>query len=210
MLLIRDLRATQGDFSLHFPLLELQAGEIGAVLGESGSGKSTLLNALAGFIPCEGEILLDSKPLHLLPSEKRQMPILFQRPALFPQMSVKENIGFSLRAQGKPRSAQLQAATYWLNRIKIEALADRLPHEISEGQAQRVAMARALAAECPVLLLDEPFSALDPATRMEMRTLLKQVTSEKSLHVVWVTHHPEDAEAISDKTWTLSHGRVVP
>ena len=154
-----------GEFEASLDHLEIAPGTIACLMGRSGSGKSTLLNAIAGFIPAGGEIFLRQRPLHLLPPEKRCMALVFQRSALFPHLNVSGNVEFGLKLQGVPSEERARRSMAWLDRLGMSELGSRRVSEISEGQAQRIALARALAPGFPVLLLDEPFSALDVQTR---------------------------------------------
>lgn len=205
---VSNLTAVVGSFVLNIPSLEIGAGKIVAVMGESGSGKSTLLNCLAGFLPIRsGSVVVGDKELTGLPPEKRKMALVFQRPSLFPHLNVRENVEFALRLQGVPERAS--RARTWLRRLNIGELEERRYDEISEGQAQRVSLARALASEFPVLLLDEPFSALDEKTRLDLRKTLREIVTESGVAALLVTHHPEDARAIADQIITLDRGGIV-
>lgn len=179
-LLVQNLHARVGEFEAFLDHLEITPGTIACLMGRSGSGKSTLLNAIAGFIPSEGEIFLGQVPLHTLP-EKRRMALVFQRSALFPHLTVLGNIEFGLRLQGVAAEERTRSAIAWLARLGLPEIAARRISAISEGQAQRVALARALAPGFPVLLLDEPFSALDVQTRNELRPLLKKLVQEQGV-----------------------------
>lgn len=208
---IRDLLVRCGSFCLTVPELVVSPGEIVTVFGPSGCGKTTLLNAIAGFVECErGTISLGPRRLEALPAEYRKTAMVFQRSALFSHLSLRENIEFGLKIQKVPRRVRQAEAESWLERIGLSGLGHRAYDQISEGQAQRVALARALAPGFPVLLLDEPFSALDDSTRGELRKLLKKFVEEKSVRAVLVTHQAEDARALSRRSLRLEGGRVMP
>lgn len=206
---IRDLRVRVGNFEAVLPALDIAKGELVCLVGRSGSGKTTLLNAIAGFLPAaSGTISLNDRDLTALPPEKRGMALVFQRPALFPHLSVLQNVEFGLRCQGMG-AERSQRAAQWLGRLGIGDLAARRPSEVSEGQGQRVSIARALAVGFSGLLLDEPFSALDVGTRRELRDVLRREISEGGIAALMVTHHPDDALAIADRIVVLQAGRVI-
>ena len=187
------------------------------VLGPSGSGKSLLLKAIAGLIrPDQGHIHLDGTPLfdHVakidLPPQRRQVAYLFQDYALFPHLNVRQNIGFGLR-RGllNPRAAlQHEAVDYWLDAFQLRPVADQLPEELSGGQRQRTALARALIARPRALLLDEPFSALDPQLRSHMRRELDELQRRLQVPMLLITHDPEDAEVFGKQVLHLREGVI--
>ena len=206
---IESLVVELGKFRLEIPSFTSNPGEVVSWRGPSGSGKSTLLNAVAGFLPLtSGSITLEGRRIDSLPPEKRRIALVFQRAALFPHLDVRENVEFGLRLQGIAAVERASRALEWLERFEIRELAARRPGEISEGQAQRVALARALAPGFSTLLLDEPFSALDPDLRVRLREIVREITHEKKLVTWMVTHHAEDAEAISDSIIFLESGRA--
>ncbi len=184
-----------------------------AVLGPNGAGKTTLLRALAGLDEMEGRVVLDGLVLDdsasgvHVPAERRQAGLVFQDHVLFPHLSAVENVAFGLRAQGRPHAAAV--ARRWLNEAALGDRADALPRALSGGQAQRVALLRALATEPKLLLLDEPLSALDMSIRAEVRReLSKQLASFHGVRLL-VTHDPVEAMALADKLVVLEHGSVV-
>lgn len=192
-LVIQNLKVRRGGFQLEVPHLSLAEGEILGVSGASGSGKSTLLEAVAGFLPVEqGDILIDGKNLLPLPPEKRRIAMVFQKSYLFSNLTVLENVAFSYRVKGMARKERELKAMQWLERLAVSSLAGRRIHEISGGQAQRVALARALATQFPVLLLDEPFSALDADLRADIRILVSRLVVEEKIACVLVSHDPKD------------------
>jgi len=208
---VRNLRVEVGHFSVEIDTMESSAGKCVVWTGPSGSGKSTLLSAVAGFLPLvRGTIELGSTRLDILPPEQRRVAMVFQRSALFPHLSVCENVEFGLRVQGLRGPDRRVRALDWLERFEVKDLSERRPEEISEGQAQRVAIARALAPEFPIVLMDEPFSALDTELRLRLRETLKAIIREKKLFVWMVTHHQDDAAAMGDRIIRLKEGRVQP
>ena len=192
-------------------------GETLAVLGPNGAGKSTVLAVAAGLLhPDRAEVTLDGRPLVVagpgsrhtfVPPHDRHVALLAQDPLLFPHLSVLDNVAFAPRARGARRAEARATSQGWLDRVGVGELADRRPSEISGGQAQRVAVARALAAEPRLLLLDEPMAALDVAVTPAVRQTLRSVLAERS--VVLVTHDPLDALLLADTVVVLDHGRIV-
>lgn len=195
--------------------VELHAGPgLTAVMGRSGAGKSTLLMAIAGLVrPEEGRIVLDGVELFesrarlFVPPHRRRVALVFQSLALFPHLRTWENVAYGIR--GLPRQARRARALAWLARMRIEHLGERSPASLSGGEAQRVALARALASEPRALLLDEPFSALDPALRAELGAELTALVDEVGIPALLVTHHAEDASTLSRRVISLDAGRVV-
>lgn len=187
--------------------LRLSAGEIGALLGPSGCGKTTLLRMIAGFEDADaGQILLRGAPVHGLPPEKRRVGFVFQDYALFPHLDVRANVGFGLR--GIAAAEKTRIVDEWCERLGLVALARRKPHELSGGEQQRVAVARALAPKPDLVLLDEPFSSLDAELRarlsLELRSLLKSLRTT----ALFVTHDQTEAFAVADVTGVMSAGRL--
>ena len=187
------------------------------ILGPSGSGKSLLLKAIAGLMrPDRGHIRLDGTPLFDraakldLPTQARQIAYLFQDYALFPHLNVRQNIGFGLsRGLLNPRATlQHEAVEYWLDAFELRPVADQLPDELSGGQRQRTALARALIAKPRALLLDEPFSALDPQLRIHMRRELDELQRRLQVPMLLITHDPEDAEVFGDQVLHLRDGMI--
>lgn len=189
--------------------LELPKGQILALLGPSGSGKSTLLSAIAGLIqPSSGDIDLNGRSITLLPTEKRNLGMVFQDYALWPHMTVRQNIAFPLQHQGIPRREIQQRVEAALARVELSGYEGRYPGALSGGQQQRVALARAVVAEPQLLLLDEPFSALDPATRSAVRAEMGILLRQLGLTTVLVTHDREEAFELSDQVAILLDGRI--
>jgi spermidine/putrescine transport system ATP-binding protein len=190
--------------------LVIEQNEFFTLLGPSGCGKTTLLRLIAGFeTPSEGDIKLMGEEIADLPPFNRPINTVFQNYALFPHMTVAENIGFGLKMLGRP-SAEIKArVSEMLNLVQMEPMADRGTSQISGGQQQRVALARALAPEPKVLLLDEPLSALDYKLRKEMQVELKRLQVETGITFIFVTHDQEEALTMSDRIAVISSGNVL-
>ncbi|MCC6436527.1 MAG: ABC transporter ATP-binding protein [Acidimicrobiales bacterium] len=196
--------------------VSVRSGELVAVLGPNGAGKTSLLRAAAGLLPIDaGRIALDGVVLDdpaagvFVPAEARSIGVVFQDYLLFPNLSVLENVAFGLRARGVARYAARATATAWLERVGLDAYAGRRPRQLSGGQQQRVALARALAPEPRLLLLDEPFAALDVATRTELRRELRRTLEGFDGVRLLITHDPLDAAAVADRVIVLEGGRVT-
>ncbi|OLQ77473.1 thiamine ABC transporter, ATP-binding protein [Photobacterium proteolyticum] len=189
--------------------LEVEAGDIVALIGPSGAGKSTLLAMVAGFLaPDSGTLTIAGQTIdRQLPSE-RPLSLLFQDHNLFPHLSVFENIGLGLHPGLKLSQEDKENIVVAASRVGIQKYLDRLPEQLSGGQKQRVALARCLIRKRPLLLLDEPFSALDPALRKEMLELVKTLAREQQTSVLMVTHSPEDALKIAGKCAFISQGKI--
>lgn len=184
-------------------------GKITTVLGPSGSGKSTLLGLLAGLIaPDAGAIFLDKKDITRLPAEKRDFGLIFQNYALFPHLSVEENVAFGLRVRGVPAAEREQRVRETLDLARIPHLARRRIHQISGGEQQRVALARALAFRPRLLLMDEPLSALDARLRDEIRGELLRLLTELAITTVYVTHDQVEAMTLAHEVVILNQGRI--
>jgi len=190
--------------------VEIRENEFFTLLGPSGCGKTTLLRLIAGFdFPNEGEIFLYGDDIAPLPPFKRPVNTVFQSYALFPHMTVAQNIAFGLEMLGKPRAEIDARVAQMLKLVRMEALAGRRTSEISGGQQQRVALARALAPQPKVLLLDEPLSALDYKLRKEMQIELKRLQHETGITFIFVTHDQEEALTMSDRIAVMSSGRIL-
>jgi molybdate transport system ATP-binding protein len=205
----------RGSFTLGVDLVAAP-GEVLAVLGPNGAGKSTLLRALSGLdalssgsIRLGGLILDDAATDTFVPAQRRPVGLVFQNYRLFPHLNVRDNVAYAPRAQGSSRRAARATADTWLQRLDLTALATRRPHEISGGQAQKVALARALAAEPAFLLLDEPLSALDAKTRLDVRAQLRSHLDQFTGPVVIITHDPLEAMIMADRLMVIENGRVV-
>lgn len=189
--------------------LDVERGERVALLGPSGCGKTTTLNMLAGFlIPDEGEIFLNAKKITTLPAHKRNTGMVFQQYALFPHLTVFENVAFGLRMRDVPLTERNTRTEKVLARVRLSSLKDRYPQQLSGGQQQRVALARAIILEPAVLLLDEPLSNLDAKLRQEMRTELLQLLETVDITTILVTHDQEEALALADRIVIMNAGKV--
>lgn len=189
--------------------VSVRKGEFFTLLGPSGCGKTTLLRLIAGFeMPTAGQILLDGQDVTDLPPNRRPVNTVFQSYALFPHLTVRENVGFALKMQGRNRAEIEDRSQKMLALVKLEALADRKIAQLSGGQQQRVALARALAPQPKVLLLDEPLSALDLKLRKEMQVELKRLQQETGITFVFVTHDQEEALTMSDRIGVMSAGKL--
>jgi putative spermidine/putrescine transport system ATP-binding protein len=189
--------------------LEIGRGEFFTLLGPSGSGKTTLLRLIAGFeTPDGGTIELGGREISKVPPYARDVNTVFQDYALFPHMSVSQNIEYGLRVKGVAKGARRDQARRALEMVRLTGLGDRKPAQLSGGQRQRVALARAIVNEPEVLLLDEPLGALDLKLRQEMQLELQHVQREVRITFVYVTHDQEEALAMSDRIAVLSRGRI--
>ncbi|WP_369855837.1 ABC transporter ATP-binding protein [Candidatus Thalassolituus haligoni] len=199
-----------GDFqALKTVSLEIQEGEFFTLLGPSGCGKTTLLKLLGGFEQTSaGRIFLFDQEIEQLPANRRPINTVFQQYALFPHMSIHENVQFGMKMQGIKKKAREQRATEMLELVQLGRFAQRKPTELSGGQQQRVALARALAPKPKVLLLDEPLSALDLKLRQSMRIELKRIQQETGITFVFVTHDQEEALTMSDRIAVMSAGEL--
>jgi spermidine/putrescine transport system ATP-binding protein len=190
--------------------LTIRSGEFFTLLGPSGCGKTTLLRVIAGFEqPTEGSLKINGAEVAGLGPNQRPVNTVFQNYALFPHMTVAQNIGFGLKMLRRPKAEVAATTAEMLKLVKMEAMADRKPSEISGGQQQRVALARALAPQPRVLLLDEPLSALDLKLRKEMQGELKRLQSETGITFVFVTHDQEEALTMSDRIAVMNAGRIL-
>ena len=207
---IRDVHKTYGPVhALHPTNLTIHAGEFLTLLGPSGSGKTTLLMAIAGFVePSGGRMLLGGRDITALPPEKRNFGVVFQGYALFPHLTVWENVYFPLRARGIARSEARPKVEAALDLIELGHVAGRKPSELSGGQQQRVALARALVFEPAMLLLDEPLSALDKALLKTLQAELKAIHRRIGTTFLYVTHDQEEALSMSDRVAILRDGRI--
>jgi spermidine/putrescine transport system ATP-binding protein len=185
-------------------------GEFFTLLGPSGCGKTTLLRCIAGFeTPTEGRILLSGQDITHEPPNRRRVNTVFQSYALFPHLTVAQNVSFGLEMMGKPRAEVTRTTEEMLALVKLDHLAARRPDALSGGQQQRVALARALAPRPEVLLLDEPLSALDLKLRKEMQSELKRLQHETGITFVFVTHDQEEALTMSDRIGVMSAGKLL-
>jgi sulfate transport system ATP-binding protein len=193
--------------------LDIPAGELVALLGPSGSGKTTLLRIIAGLeVPDRGSVLFHGEEATHTDVRERQVGFVFQHYALFGHMTIFENVAFGLRVRPKatrPSEQDIRAkVTELLELVQLDWIADRYPHQLSGGQRQRIALARALAVEPKVLLLDEPFGALDAKVRKELRRWLRRLHDEMHVTSVFVTHDQEEAMEVADRIVVMNHGRI--
>jgi putative spermidine/putrescine transport system ATP-binding protein len=189
--------------------LEVSAGELVALLGPSGCGKSTLLRIIAGFIrQSEGRVRYDGEPVDHLPPNRRGAGIVFQNYALFPHMTAAQNVAYGLEARGDPRVRVRARVAEMLALVQMSDLADRYPGQLSGGQQQRIALARALAVEPKILLLDEPFGALDKNLRLDMQVEVKRLQRLYGVTTIMVTHDQEEALGMADRIAVLNRGAV--
>src|SRR5271155_4700568 len=189
--------------------LQIAEGEFLTILGESGSGKTTLLRIIAGFESADsGEILMEGERLDVLPAYRRRVNTVFQHYALFPHLTVEENVGYGLRVAKLPKDEIAARVSEALAMVKMTAFAKSKPAKISGGQQQRIALARALVNRPRVLLLDEPLSALDANLRRQMQGELKSLQREEGITFIFVTHDQEEAMALSDRVALLRAGQL--
>jgi spermidine/putrescine ABC transporter ATP-binding subunit len=201
---------TFGDVvALHQVSLAIKRGEFMTLLGPSGCGKTTLLKLAAGFFsPDDGEISIDGERVNDVPAYKREIGIMFQNYALFPHMTVVGNVGYGLKVRRVPKHERHRRVAEALALVKLTGLEDRKPRELSGGQQQRVALARALVIKPTVLLLDEPFSALDKNLRASMQVELREIQRKLGVTTIFVTHDQDEALCLSDRLAVMSEGRI--
>jgi putative spermidine/putrescine transport system ATP-binding protein len=190
--------------------LRIPAASYCCLLGPSGCGKTTTLRMIAGHeIVSEGDILIQDKNVTIAPAVNRGTSMMFQSYALFPHLSVLDNVAFSLKLRGISKTERHREAMEYLALVQMENLTDRMPAQLSGGQQQRVALARSLITKPKVLLLDEPLSALDPFLRIAMRAELKRIQTELGISFVHVTHSQEEAMALSDVIVVMNGGKIM-
>jgi sulfate transport system ATP-binding protein len=189
--------------------IEVPAGSLTALLGPSGSGKSTLLRVIAGLErPDVGRVVIEGEDMTRRPAQKRGVGFVFQHYAAFKHMTVRENVAFGLRIRKRPRAEIDERVTELLDLVQLAGLAERYPAQLSGGQRQRMALARALAVEPKVLLLDEPFGALDARVRKELRAWLRRLHDEMHVTTIFVTHDQEEAMELADQIVLMNSGHV--
>jgi len=190
--------------------LDIEAGEFFVMLGPSGCGKTTLLRMIAGFeLPTEGQILIDGQDMAGVPPNKRSVNMVFQSYAVFPHMSVLDNVGYGLRIAGTPKAEIRQRAEESLALVKLDSLGARMPDQLSGGQRQRVALARSLVMRPKVLLLDEPLSALDAKLRAQMQFELAELQDKVGITFVTVTHDQDEALSMASRIGVINKGHVA-
>jgi sulfate transport system ATP-binding protein len=199
-----------GDFAaLDDVSVEIPSGSLTALLGPSGSGKSTLLRVIAGLErPDAGTVEIDGRDATSTPTQRRGVGFVFQHYAAFKHMTVRENVAFGLKVARRPKAEIRRRVDELLELVQLPGLTDRYPAQLSGGQRQRMALARALAVEPSVLLLDEPFGALDARVRQELRAWLRRLHDEVHVTTVFVTHDQEEAMEVADRIVVMNHGRV--
>lgn len=189
--------------------LAINEAEVVALLGPSGCGKTTALKVVAGLLsPASGDVRFDGASVLQIPAERRGATMVFQKPLLFPHMTVAENVGFGLRMRRLKKDEIVTRVAQALRLVRMEGYERRKPHELSGGQEQRVTLARALVTEPRVLLLDEPFSALDENLRGEMRLLVRELQQRLRITTIFVTHDQREAMAVADRIALLLDGRI--
>jgi sulfate transport system ATP-binding protein len=199
-----------GDFTaLDDVSVEIPSGSLTALLGPSGSGKSTLLRVIAGLErPDAGTVEIDGRDATTLPPQRRGVGFVFQHYAAFKHMTVRENVAFGLKVARRPKAEIRARVDELLELVQLPGLADRYPAQLSGGQRQRMALARSLAVQPSVLLLDEPFGALDARVRKELRAWLRRLHDEVHVTTVFVTHDQEEAMEVADRIVVMNHGRI--
>jgi thiamine transport system ATP-binding protein len=209
MLIVSELAVEMQGFSARYDLA-VPRGALCAVVGPSGGGKTTLLHAIAGFVrPASGTLTFDGRDLLPLGPAERPLTLVFQEHNLFPHLTAADNVGLGIHPGLRLTAADRARLDAGLARVGLEGLGPRRPNQLSGGQRQRVALARALVRDRPLLLLDEPFSALDQDLRREMIALVDDVRRERGLTVVMSIHTPEDAAAVADMIVEVRGGRVT-
>lgn len=189
--------------------LDIEPGEFFTLLGPSGCGKTTLLRMIIGFNSIDGgDIRIDGDVINDVPISKRNMGMVFQNYAVFPHLSVRDNVGFGLQMRKMPKEEAEPQIEKILDTVRIREMADRMPAKLSGGQQQRVALARALVIEPQVLLMDEPLSNLDAKLRVEMRNAIKEIQHQIGITTVYVTHDQEEALAVSDRIAVMNAGVI--
>lgn len=210
MIILTNLRKQYGDFvAVENTTLNVKKGEFLTFLGSSGCGKTTTLRMIAGFEdPTEGSILIGGKHAEHLAPNKREVNTVFQNYALFPHLTIRENIAFGLKLQKVKKAEIKERVDNIIKLVKLEEHADKSPEQLSGGQKQRVAIARAIVNNPKVLLLDEPLGALDLKLRKEMQIELKQLQRELEITFIYVTHDQEEALTMSDRIVVMNKGRI--
>ena len=210
MITAHHITKSFGDFTaLDDVSMEIPSGSLTALLGPSGSGKSTLLRVIAGLErPDAGSVEIDGRDATALPPQRRGVGFVFQHYAAFKHMTVRENVAFGLKVARRPKAEIRARVDELLELVQLPGLADRYPAQLSGGQRQRMALARSLAVQPSVLLLDEPFGALDARVRKELRAWLRHLHDEVHVTTVFVTHDQEEAMEVADRIVVMNHGRI--
>ncbi len=210
MISVSSVSKHYGDFAaLHDVSVEIQPGSLTALLGPSGSGKSTLLRVIAGLeVPDTGTVILEDRDVTALAPQRRDIGFVFQHYAAFKHMTVRDNVAFGLKVRKRPKAEITSKVDELLGIVGLSGYQERYPSQLSGGQRQRMALARALAVEPKVLLLDEPFGALDANVRAELRAWLRRLHDEVHVTTVLVTHDQEEAMELADSIVVLNAGKV--
>jgi sulfate transport system ATP-binding protein len=210
MISVSSVSKHYGDFAaLHDVSVEIEPGSLTALLGPSGSGKSTLLRVIAGLeVPDEGTVILEDRDVTGLAPQQRDIGFVFQHYAAFKHMTVRDNVAFGLKVRKRPKAEITAKVDELLGIVGLAGYQERYPSQLSGGQRQRMALARALAVEPKVLLLDEPFGALDANVRAELRAWLRRLHDEVHVTTVLVTHDQEEAMELADSIVVLNAGKV--
>jgi putative spermidine/putrescine transport system ATP-binding protein len=207
---IRNIKKVYGNTTaVQDVSVDVRKGEFLTFLGPSGSGKSTTLYIIAGFQePTEGDVLLNGRTMLDVPSHKRNIGMVFQRYTLFPHLTVGENVAFPLRVRRQPSAEIDKKVDEMLRLVRLDGFRDRMSGQMSGGQQQRVALARALAYDPPILLMDEPLSALDKKLREEIQVEIRRIHQETGVTILYVTHDQEEALRLSDRIAVFSQGKI--
>ncbi|HEY6761323.1 MAG TPA: sulfate ABC transporter ATP-binding protein [Baekduia sp.] len=210
MISVSDVNKHYGDFqALHDVSLDIAPGALTALLGPSGSGKSTLLRVIAGLeTPDSGTVVIEDRDVTSVPPQRRDIGFVFQHYAAFKHMTVRDNVAFGLKVRRRPKAEIKAKVDELLGIVGLAGYQERYPSQLSGGQRQRMALARALAVEPKVLLLDEPFGALDANVRAELRAWLRRLHEEVHVTTVLVTHDQEEAMELADRIVVLNDGRI--
>ena len=210
MIAVKDVNKHYGDFhALHDVSIDIAPGKLTALLGPSGSGKSTLLRVIAGLeVPDSGRVIIEDQDVTNVPPQRRDIGFVFQHYAAFKHMTVRDNVAFGLKVRKRPKNEIAAKVDELLGIVGLAGYQERYPSQLSGGQRQRMALARALAIEPKVLLLDEPFGALDAKVRAELRAWLRRLHEEVDVTTVLVTHDQEEAMELADRIVVLNDGRI--
>ncbi len=210
LLRVENYEIMRGEFHLSIPELIVEKRKITCLMGKSGSGKSTFLLSLAGFVPAsKGKLIYEDRDITFLRPEERRLGLVFQKAALFSHLNVIQNVEFGLKVRGDEKGARIQKATEWLEKLQIGHLKEKKSLEISVGEAQRVALARVLAMDYPVILLDEPFSSLDVELRQDLRNEILELITQHGRGALLITHDPADVQTLASHQYTLKNHQVL-
>lgn len=209
-LIVKNInKSFDGKEALENISFEVKSGEFLSILGPSGCGKTTLLRILIGLLPPDsGELILDGKDITKAPPDKRGMGIVFQNYALFENMTVLRNVEYALKLRKDLKSKSREISLKLLEQVGLSEHINKYPYQLSGGQMQRVAIARTLALSPSIILLDEPMSALDVATRLSLRTELKRIQRDLGTTMIYITHDQEEAFALSDRIMVMGNAKI--